>query len=295
MHRRPKGRVIAIILAVLLLAAGVAAGATWLFAARNVNVPSLVGMSKGAAAARAEDRGLDILVVGRERSATIDEGLVVSQSPGSGEIEEGSKIELVLSAGFPLAAIPDVTGLNKELAQTRLHVQKFEVGDIEYEYSIKPVDTVIRQSPAEGKREWHSKINLVVSKGPEPIAVPDVTGKPVAAAMQTLKDAGFAPVSVDAYSDEVPEGKVISTDPTGSEVVSRGNEVQVYVSVGPRFAEFKMPDVRGSGVDEARTKLEGMGLIVSVVQSCAGDTVVETQPIAGTPVHEHDKVALFVC
>ena len=36
-------------------------------------------------------------------------------------------------------------------------------------------------------------VTLVVSKGPEPIEVPDVTGDTVAVAMQTLRDAGFEP------------------------------------------------------------------------------------------------------
>ena len=139
-------------------------------------------------------------------------------------------------------------------------------------------------------------MNLVISKGPEPATVPDVTNKSVAAAVDALEAAGFVPVTVDAYSDDVPEGKVISTDPAGAQVVGKGSEVRVYVSIGPEFEEIKMPDLRGSSLAEAKTKLDSLGLRYSVIQSCAGgSTVVETDPIAGTTLRENDKVALFVC
>jgi hypothetical protein len=42
--------------------------------------------------------------------------------------------------------------------------------------------------------------------------------------------------------------------------------------------------------------LEGLGLRVRVVDSCSGGTiVVESDPIAGTPVRENDTVALILC
>ncbi|HET7482898.1 MAG TPA: Stk1 family PASTA domain-containing Ser/Thr kinase [Actinomycetota bacterium] len=294
-RRAPRARFVAIAILVLLVAAGAAKGATWLFGARDVAVPSLRGLAKGAATRRADDRGLDITVVDRERSPTVPKGHVISQSPKSGQIQEGSKIEVVLSSGYPLFEIPDVTGLTKDLAAIRLHIRKFEIGDVTYEYSMKPEGTVISQSPADGKREWFTKVGLVVSKGPEPVAVPDVVGKSRGAALDALRSEGFVPVPVDAYSDDVPEGKVVSTDPATGEVIGRGSEIRVYISVGPRFAEVTMPDVRGMGVDEAKAKLTALGLRVHVVQSCPGSIVVETQPIAGTKLHEHDTVALFVC
>ena len=295
MNRRPRGRLIAIVLGVLLLGAGAAEAGMWLFGARDVNVPSLVGMTKAAATKKALDEGLDVLVVGRERSATIEKGHVISQSPDNGDLKEGSKIELVISIGYPLGPVPDLRGLTKDLATTRIQVRKFELGEISFEYSPKPEGTVVSQLPADGKLEWHSKIDLVISKGPEPVPVPDVVGKGIDAAMTALEGAGFSPVKVDAYSNSVPEGKVISTDPVGGEVIAGGASIQVYVSVGPRYKELTMPDVREMSIDAARAKLEGLGLRVNVVQSCAGSTVVETQPIAGMTVHQHDTVALFVC
>jgi hypothetical protein len=68
------------------------------------------------------------------------------------------------------------------------------------------------------------------------------------------------------------------------------------ISVGPRFRELEMPDVRGESGAAARSALEDLGLRVRVVDSCSGGTiVVESDPIAGAPIRENDAVALFLC
>lgn len=51
---------------------------------------------------------------------------------------------------------------------------------------------VVRVDHGDGVRPGDT-VTLVVSKGPEPIEVPDVSGQTVAVAMQTLREAGFEP------------------------------------------------------------------------------------------------------
>jgi len=248
------------------------------------------------AAAQLGEQGLDIEVVGRERTGAVRPGEIISQDPTGGEIEEGSAIEVVVSAGYPKLPVPDVVGLTLEATEARFKVHKLQVGDIERKFSQKPADIVIAQSPVDKDLPWHSKVDLVVSKGPEPVEVPNVVGRSRAAASRDIEAAGFVPVVIDAYSDDVDKGKVISTDPPASEVVDRGSEIKIYVSIGPEFEQLKMPDLRGMSLDEAQSKLSGLGLRYRVIQSCAGgSTVVETDPIAGTNVRENDRVALFVC
>jgi len=279
----------------LLLGGGVAA-AQWLFGAQMVAVPDVEGKPRKAAERLAEDQGLELVVVGQERAGSVQPGEVIEQNPATGQIEEGSTIEIVVSAGYPKLPVPDVVGLPLKTTEARLRVHKLDPGKVSYAYSMKPQGTVISQDPATGQMEWYGRVDLVVSKGPEPISVPDVTDKSADAAARALEAAGFTPVTVDAYSDDVPKGDVISTDPAGGQVIAKGSEVRVYVSMGPEFEEMKMPDLRGASLSEAKTKLDGMGLRYSVIRSCAGGTiVVETDPIAGTTVRENDRVALFVC
>src|SRR5688500_1445960 len=246
--RSSRARLLILLPLVLLLAIGGTAAARWLFAPEIVAVPSLEGRSKQAAMEIVREQGLKLEVAGKERTGEVEPGQIVEQVPGGGELEEGSTIEVIVSARYPRLPVPDVVGLAQEATETRLRVHELEVGEVEYRYSLKPQGTVIAQDPATGKLEWFSKVNLVISKGPEPATVPDVTNRSVAAAVDALEAAGFVPVTVDAYSDDVPEGKVISTDPAGAQVVGKGSEVRVYVSIGPEFEEIKMPDLRGSSL-----------------------------------------------
>jgi serine/threonine-protein kinase len=295
-RRTARARLLVAIPLLLLLIFGGTKAAGWLFAAEMVPVPLLEGKGRANAAALAREQGLKLEVVDKERTGAVLPGQVISQDPSNGELEEGSTIEVVLSAGYPKLPVPDVVGLTLEATETRLGVHKLEVGEVERVYSQKPEGIVISQDPVDQELEWHSKVDLVVSKGAEPIEVPDVVGMPGEKAAGAIEGAGFVPVPVDAYSDEVEEGMVISTDPVAGTVSGRGGEVRIYVSIGPEFEELKMPDLRGASLSDAQAKLSSMGLKYRVIQSCAGgSTVVETDPIAGTTVRENDRVALFVC
>ena len=295
-QRRARARLLIVLPLLLLLIAGGAKAAGWLFAPEMIPVPDLVGDARGNAAAALQEQGLELEITGRERTGEVEPGQIISQTPSSGEIEEGSAIQVVVSAGYPKLPVSDVVGLSLEAAQQRLRLHKLEVGKVEHVYSQKPEGEVISQAPADGELEWHSKVDLVVSKGPEPVEVPGVVGQKAADAVAAVEAAGFVAVTVEAYSDDVEEGKVISTDPEGSQVVGKGSEVRIYVSIGPEFKELKMPDLRGASLSDAQAKLSSLGLQYRVIQSCAGgSTVVETDPIAGTTVRENDRVALFVC
>jgi serine/threonine-protein kinase len=301
-RRRPakrgrRWRAIAVIVALCVLALAVRAGAS-LILPRMVEIPGLVGSTKGQAASAAEDVGLETLVVDTKRDPNAPKGEVLEQSPvaAPGEkLEEGSTIELIVSAGPPLAKVPSVIGDAVEDATVALE-QHHLVVNTSKQFSLEDEGTVIQQQPVGGKLEWGENVALIVSKGPEPTEIPDIMGMKYQKAAAKLEAAGFVAAPVDAYSEKVEEGYVISTSPEGGEIIGEGSEIKVYVSVGPQYREFAMPDVRGMSVDAARSLLEGKGLVVDVQQSCpGGTTVAETQPTAGKKVKENDQVAIFVC
>ncbi|MGH2807886.1 MAG: PASTA domain-containing protein [Actinomycetota bacterium] len=296
LKRRARIRAVMVVVLLLLLIGGGARAAAWLFAPDMVPVPDLTGKPKKIAIAMAEAEGLEVKITGRERTLDHSRGDVLSQTPDDGELQEGSAIKVVISAGPPLHRVPDLMGLTTREAKMRLSVYDMTLGKRDYEYSNKPAGSIIAYEGAGKRLPWGSEINATVSKGPRPTPVPDVLDMKATKAEQLIRDTGLVPIMIDAYSDEVPKGKVISTDPIADEMIAEGSEVKVYVSIGPEFKKIKMPDVRGMGVDDARTKLENLDLRVQVIQSCkGGQTVVETDPVAGETVRENEKVALFVC
>jgi beta-lactam-binding protein with PASTA domain len=115
-------------------------------------------------------------------------------------------------------------------------------------------------------------------------------------AKRRLRRAGFDVVVERAYSNAVRSGRVLFTTPSAGDIIPGGSRVRLTVSLGPEFAKVTMPDVRDLSVARARAVLRDRGLRARVVQSCGGGSaVVETDPIPGATVREHDLVALFVC
>ncbi len=260
-----------------------------------VETPDLVGLTRTRAALRADELGLAFKVSDRASSLTVPRGEVLAQFPSDGDLEAGSEIRAVVSSGLPSMRVVDVRGLPLEHAATRLRSHGFEIEESEREYSLEPEGTVLRQEPADGKLRWGSSVALVVSRGPQPITTPDVVGMSYSKAAQEIRDAGLEPARDEEYSDDVPEGTVISMEPGAGTSVSQGDPVVLIVSLGPEFKKVEVPDLRNMHVDDARARLTTLGLRPRVVQSCPGSTVYETDPVAGTIVRENDVVALFVC
>jgi serine/threonine-protein kinase len=284
---------VVVALAALLLGGWTAAGAV--FGPHEVEIPSLVGLSEESARERAGEAGLEIDVVGRERS-DLEEGRVISQEPTDGLLLEGEAIGIVVSKGFPLVRVPDLTGTKLDKAKSQLAELNLEVGEVTREFSIEyPKDTVI-EFVAEKKRvEQGSSVLLVVSKGPRDVGVPNVINKKAENARTLLEEAGFEVEEVLVYSDDVDEGRVVSTDPAGDTEAPEASTIVMAVSQGPELKTFRMPDVRNQSVGEARAELEGRGLVVNVNSCGSGSTVIETDPLPGTQVTEGDTVVLLVC
>ena len=285
------------LLAAIVLAFGGVRAIAALTAPERVDVPRLTGMSKSRAVAAADELGLELEVTGRFMSHSVDRGGVLRQNPADGTLLEGSAITVVLSTGPPKVTVPDLTGMNASQMQVRLKASGLKLGRTVKAFSLEPRGTVIGQTPEDGKLRWGSALEVTISKGPQSLEVPDVSGMKYREAAKALTKAGFVPVRVDSYSDDVANGKVVSTEPGSKVTAPEGGEVEVFVSIGPEFEELTMPDVRNLSLEQAQSKLESKGLRVDVVQSCGGNgtLVVESDPVAGRTIRENTVVALFVC
>jgi eukaryotic-like serine/threonine-protein kinase len=294
-RRRRLLRAVLTAIVLALLATGSVWAMPFLFGPAKVDVPSVVDQSRGQAVDMLTELGLETDIE-RAHSRIEARGQVLSQSPQGGTLEEGSTVTLTISSGPDKVTLPSVVGLSLEKAKLRLATRGLELGEVTKEYSHERIRTVIAQRPLKERLPWGSKVDLVLSRGPEPIEVPDVLGLKAEKAARVLEQVGFTVAQTDAYSNDVAPGRVVSTSPAAGELGLDGGEVQLSVSIGPEFEELKMPDVTGMALSDARAKLTSLGLRVRVVNSCDGGNIVaETEPLAGTTVRENDLVALFVC
>ncbi len=264
----------------------------------QIRVPDVVNEDEDTARGILEDKGFEVDVM--QAASNKPKGIVIEQDPEAGErIDEGGLVTLTVSKGPRQTEVPEVIGLTQDEAEAEITAAKLTVGEISTESSDEfEAGTVISQSPEPGEEvDVRSEVDLVISAGPEAVAVPSVIGQSEDTAIAEIEAAGLVADVLTASSEE-PEGTVIAQDPEAGAEAQPGEVVTITVSEG--VEEREMPDVTGQDADEAEAFLEAdFGLVVSQVeQACASATppgaVCDQDPAPGTPVAEGDQATLFV-
>nr|WP_230404161.1 Stk1 family PASTA domain-containing Ser/Thr kinase [Microbacterium paulum] len=141
---------------------------------------------------------------------------------------EGSTVSFEVSAG----AIPDVSGRSVGDATSALAAVKLSVTtDEEYNDDVAE-GKVIRVTESESPVRPGDTVTLVVSKGPEPIAIPsDVVGSTIRDAVDTLEALGFK-VNAGIEDGDLPLGfkywdvyKVRATNPKAGTSAPKGSTI----------------------------------------------------------------------
>jgi eukaryotic-like serine/threonine-protein kinase len=266
-RRRSVRGPLALALAILLVA-GIGAGAYWFGWERYTTTPAVLGLDEAAATTELRDAGLEAAAGEGAYSESVAAGLVVATEPGpGGKVLDGGTVTLVLSLGSERYDVPDLAGKTEDEAQDALAATKLDFGESKGRWSeTVPEGQVIRSLPRAGTTlKPGAVVDLVLSRGRKPIEVKDFTGKSFADARETLEARGLeATVASQAYSDTVPEGVVISQDPTTG-TLFRGDAVSFVVSRGPELVE--VPRVEAMGIEAATELLEGLGFTVRTKQA----------------------------
>jgi serine/threonine-protein kinase len=158
-----------------------------------------------------------------------------------------------------------------------------------------PAGSVVSTNPPAGTQvRLKTKVDLVVSKGPEPIKVPDVVGQNEQKAMDTLSKAGLVgKVGERVFSDQ-PIGEVLKQDPAGATTQPRGSTVTLTVSKGPDLVV--VPDVRGMSRSGATQTLKAAGLEIRVRVDVpfGSDSVIQQSPNGGTKIKRGSRVSVWL-
>src|ERR687891_430666 len=180
-----------------------------------------------------------------------------------------SQIQEQLEASEPVA-VPNVEGIERELAVERIESAGLEAEVEEQASSDVEAKFVISQSPDAGARIAPGEtVTIVVSTGPRLVQVPRVVGLPFEEAIEVLEDAGLDWRRVNVFSQR-EEGVVASQDPRPDEEVEEGTEVVIRVSQGSE--QVAVPDVLDQTEESARQELQQAGFEVSVVEAPDNET-----------------------
>jgi len=197
--------------------------------------------------------------------------------------------------------VRDYTGMNfyevkAELENNGIYVEERRKND---ENITK--DLIISQDVPEGRklvRGGYSKVVLTVSDGPVYIKIEDYTNMDYREVERKLKALDLDPKVVDEYSDDVPVGMVIRTEPGEGEEVRLGKPVRIYKSIGPEIILTRVPNLVGKTKSEAFKLLEdsklSLGNIYPEDMSNTVDKIIRQEPKAGETIAEGEPVDIYL-
>jgi serine/threonine-protein kinase len=128
--------------------------------------------------------------------------------------------------------------------------------------------------------------------------VPPVTSLTVEEATVILAPLELGVEVVEEFSEDIPAGTVIRTDPTSGENARKGSPVTLFVSKGQE--RYLIPsDLAGQDPNDATSALEALTLVVSGTNEVFDEVipvgkVVSTDPVGGTSVKRETPVTILV-
>ncbi len=296
LRQRTRRRWLIAILVVLLVGLAAAAGGWWV-GGRWAATPAAVGLTQTQAETLIRDAGL-VPRVTVEHHNDVAAGLVARSDPVAGTQQlRGSEVDLLVSSGRPqVPAIAPGTDQNAAtIALTAADLTVVVSGTRAFD-DVAPVGTVLRTDPVAGTALTVSApVTLVLSGGPAPVTVPDVTGKSAEDAQNKLAVAGFVlGPAQKTFDPTAPPGSVLGSSPAAGTEVPKGTEISLKIADA-----LTVPDIRGTSTKDAVKRLEKAGFTVTVGDPAfdadidAGD-ILRTDPGPGTAVDPNNATIFLV-
>jgi serine/threonine-protein kinase len=285
-----------LLLALVLVGGGVAA--YLLLRPEKATVPSVVGQRSETAAKNVQDAGFEVHIQ-LVNSDDVAKDRVVAQKPSANdEADKGSTVTLLVSSGPGETAVPDVVGLTQKSAEGRLKNAGFNSKVRTETSDTVEKGRVIDSTPAQGTQlERGQTVTLVVSSGPQKVAVPDLVGKDRDDATNELTTAGLkASIDEKETTDEDP-GTVLDQSPKAQTKVDKGSEVKLVVAKAP--PDVEVPEVVNQQRQDARDALHAAGFRVKETKQTVTDpaqngVVLQQDPEAGGTAKKGSVVTIVV-
>ncbi len=193
--------------------------------------------------------------------------------------------------------VEDYRGMDYEEVKDKLEKEFRIIVEKHGIYSEEvPAGEIIAQDKEQGivfKELAVNKIRLTVSLGAEEIEIPMLLGLEYRLAEPQLKDLGLDPIKLEINNETIPKGQVIRTDPAEGAVANPGDNITVYVSLGPELEDVTVPDFKGLTLEQVKALLTRSKLQLDKYvpnELTPTSFVIEHIPSAGTNVPEGTKI-----
>ncbi len=200
-------------------------------------VPNLIGQNEAAARALILENNFTVGNI-TTRPDPAPAGQVIDQSPAANvRAERDSPIDLVISEGPQTVVLEDLEGLTERDASQRLS----DVGlrfTVDEEHSDEvPQGLVIRTDPPEGTElEVGDTVLLVVSRGPQPVQIPNLFGLTPDEARNALANRNLGmniSNATETVTDPTLDGRVVGQFPAAGNTAVPGDVITVTLGRTP--------------------------------------------------------------
>ncbi|MFA3781926.1 PASTA domain-containing protein [Melioribacteraceae bacterium 4301-Me] len=193
--------------------------------------------------------------------------------------------------------VPNVVGLNKNVAITKLKELNLNpiIQSARYDEKYSK-DEVIFQKPFAGTLvKANRRIYLTISGGEPQIQMPLLVNKSLRDAKITLERIGLKLGKVDSVTSELPVNTIVEQQYPEGKSLSKGDSVNVKISIGPNLGMIRVPNILGKSLEEAARILKQNSLKVGKTtyiysSTLLPNTVVDQQPSESTLVSVGDSV-----
>ena len=212
-----------------------------------VVLADFAGQNVDSAQTSAGRSGVSLRVVAHHNDEKIPKGAILGQFPAPGEhVRQGRIVDVIVSDGPTVSAVPDVTGLSVRDAQIALGNARLDLGKVTSEHSdVVAAGRILSQNPiAASNVPAGTKVDVAVAQGRPQEYVPNFIGLSLPFSEVAAKQTGVSlgpPLWLPIAKNAKPRGIVVAQDPLPGQPLNVADKIILHVSGGPPPTPTPLP------------------------------------------------------
>ncbi len=169
------------------------------------------------------------------------------------------------------------------------------------EYSTDiPKNHIIFQEPKPGAEIKKGRdVRIILSKGTKAILTPNLKGLSTQQTRIILEENSLCQGEISSIYSNEKKDEIIAQAPSAGTMITRGECVNILVSVGSRPRTYKMPDLKGLSLDAAIPLIENSDLVLGEIKSFFYEnkplnSILAHEPLSGHRVTEKSIASLVI-
>ncbi len=202
--------------------------------------------------------------------------------------------------------VPNLVGLTLDHAKLVLSAKKLNIVVQEKVYNDQiEQGKIAKQEPLAGSIiDEGSTVSVSLSKGKEKVIIPVLTSLKLEEAQNKIISSGLAIGEIKyEISNQISEGKIISSDPQAGKEVEKGTPINLVVSIKEKsrkvIPKVTVPDLYGKTLPEASSILSSYGLVIGKIDKITSiqhefDIILNQSPKPGSKIVKGSAVSVTI-